>query len=72
MVGCWATMQKPPHLTCVLSYESACSIYQAVRRGSIYSDNFHFHWFHNLVVPHQRGSRDGSLSADELAANRVD
>src|SRR5690606_5817413 len=63
--------QRPPHLTCVVSYESACSMYQAVRRGGIYSNNFQSHWFSN-VVPYQRGARDGSLSAEELAANRVD
>ncbi|CAJ0546534.1 Ff.00g011610.m01.CDS01 [Fusarium sp. VM40] len=72
MVGYWAAMQQPPHLTCVVSYESACSIYQAARRGGIYSNNFQSHWFNNIVVPHQHGSRDGSLSAEQLKANRVD
>ncbi|KAL4912675.1 alpha/beta-hydrolase [Aspergillus aurantiobrunneus] len=38
MVGYWAAMQKPPHLACVMSYESACSMYQAARRGGIYSN----------------------------------
>ncbi|CAG9983862.1 unnamed protein product [Clonostachys byssicola] len=72
MVGYWAAMQRPPHLTCVMSYESACSIYQAARRGGVYSNNFQSHWYHNIVVPNQRGSRDGSLSEEELATNRVD
>ena len=65
-------MQRPPHLTCVMSYESACSMYQAARRGGIYINNFQSHWFNNTVVPRQRGARDGSLSAEELAANRAD
>lgn len=72
MVGYWAAMQQPPHLTCVMSYESACSIYQAARRGGIYSNNFQSHWYNNIVVPYQRGAQDASLSADELKANRVD
>ncbi|KAH7247578.1 Alpha/Beta hydrolase protein [Fusarium redolens] len=72
MVGYWAAMQKPPHLTCVISYESACSIYQATRRGGIYSDNFQSHWYHNIVLPQQSGAQDGSRTAKELEANRVD
>lgn len=72
MVGYWVAMQKPPHLTCVMSYESACSMYQAVRRGGIYSNNFQSHWYYNIVVPSQSGSQDLSLSEEQLAANRVD
>ncbi|KAJ6020293.1 alpha/beta-hydrolase [Penicillium canescens] len=34
MVGYWAAMQKPPHLTCVLSYESQCNMYHAARKGA--------------------------------------
>ncbi|KAM0344852.1 hypothetical protein ACHAPU_007234 [Fusarium lateritium] len=56
MVGYWAAMQKPPHLICVMSYESACSIYQSTRRGGIYSDNFQSHWYNNVVVPQQTGA----------------
>ncbi|KNG83339.1 hypothetical protein ANOM_008394 [Aspergillus nomiae NRRL 13137] len=72
MVGYWAAMQRPPHLSCVMSYESACSMYQAARRGGIYSNNFQSHWYHNIVVPSQGGAQDGTLSEEELAANRVD
>lgn len=72
MVGYWAAMQKPPHLTCVLSYESACNMYQAARRGGIYSQNFQGHWFNNIVAPYQSGGKDGSLNKDQLAANRAD
>ncbi|KAL4894162.1 alpha/beta-hydrolase [Aspergillus ambiguus] len=72
MVGYWAAMQKPPHLACVLSYESACNIYQAVRRGGIYSKNFQSHWYHNIVLPYQGGKQDSSLDEAQLAANRVD
>ncbi|GLA17242.1 hypothetical protein AnigIFM62618_004373 [Aspergillus niger] len=72
MVGYWAAMQKPPHMSCVVSYESACDIYQAVRRGGIYSDNFQSHWYRNLVIPYQGGKKDGHLEEAELAANRVD
>lgn len=72
MVGYWAAMQKPPHLTCVMSYESACSMYQAIRRGGIYSNNFQSHWYNNIVVPSQGGSQDGVLTEKELVANRVD
>ncbi|KAG9500600.1 hypothetical protein J7337_009082 [Fusarium musae] len=71
MVGYWAAMQKPPHLTCIMSYESACSLYQAVRRGGIYSHNFQSHWY-NIVIPQQRGARDGSRTEEELEADRVD
>ncbi|KAF5646513.1 acyl esterase [Fusarium tjaetaba] len=72
MVGYWAAMQKPPHLTCVMSYEAACSIYQAGRRGGIYSHNFQSHWYSNIVIPQQRGARDGTRTKDELEADRVD
>ncbi|KAM0230069.1 hypothetical protein ACHAP5_011458 [Fusarium lateritium] len=72
MVGYWAAMQKPPHLTCVMSYESACNIYQVGRRGGIYSHNFQSHWFNNIVVPQQRGARDGSRTKEELEADRVE
>ncbi|CAI7595501.1 unnamed protein product [Penicillium viridicatum] len=72
MVGYWAAMQRPPHLTCIVSYESACSMYQAARRGGIYSNNFQSHWYNNLVVPFQAGKQDGSLGEGELTANRVD
>ncbi|KAL2827752.1 Alpha/Beta hydrolase protein [Aspergillus cavernicola] len=57
MVGYWAAIQKPPHLACVLSYESQCNMYHAARRGGIYSNNFQSHWYNNIV---------------ELTANRVD
>ncbi|RAK76708.1 CocE/NonD family hydrolase [Aspergillus fijiensis CBS 313.89] len=72
MVGYWASMQRPPHLACVMSYESACSMYQAARRGGIYSNNFQSHWYHNIVVPYQGGRQDGTLTEEQLAANRVD
>ncbi|KPM43189.1 hypothetical protein AK830_g3364 [Neonectria ditissima] len=72
MVGYWAAMQKPPHLTCVLSYESQCNVYQAARRGGIYSPNLQKHWFNNIVVPSQSGYAEGILTKEELAANRVD
>ncbi|KAL3472721.1 alpha/beta-hydrolase [Aspergillus californicus] len=72
MVGYWVAMQKPPHLTCVLSYESNCNIYQSVRRGGIYSNNFQSHWYNNIVLPSQAGKQDGSLSEEELECNRVD
>ncbi|KAF5980770.1 acyl esterase [Fusarium coicis] len=70
--GYWAAMQKPPHLTCVMSFESACSLYQGGRRGGIYSHNFQTHWYNNIVVTQQRGARDGSRTKEELAADRVD
>jgi predicted acyl esterase len=70
MVGYWAAMQKPPHLTCVVSYESQCSLYQATRRGGIYSHNFQSHWYNNIVVPQQ--SKRGLVSEDALRENRVD
>ncbi|CAI7673665.1 unnamed protein product [Penicillium pancosmium] len=72
MVGYWAAMQKPPHLSCVMSYESASSMYQAVRRGGVYSNNFQSHWYNNIVVPSQAGRQDGVFTEEELAANRVD
>ncbi|KAG4262323.1 hypothetical protein FPRO04_12860 [Fusarium proliferatum] len=72
MVGYFTAMQKPPHLTCVMSYESACSLYQAGRRGGIYSHNFQSHWYNNIVIPNQRGARDGTRTKEELAADRVD
>lgn len=72
MVGYWVAMQKPPHLACVMSYESACSAYQAARRGGIYSNNFQSHWYNNIVVPYQGGKTDGSLDDNELIQNRVD
>ncbi|KAF5703326.1 acyl esterase [Fusarium mundagurra] len=72
MVGYWAAMQKPPHLTCVMSYESACSLYQAGRRGGIYSHNFQSHWYNNIVIPQERGARDRSRTKEELEADRVD
>ncbi|KAL4888829.1 alpha/beta-hydrolase [Aspergillus ambiguus] len=72
MVGYWAAMQKPPHLACVMSYESACSMYQAARRGGIYSNNFQSHWYHNIVIPSQGGRNEGVLGEKELVANRVD
>ncbi|KAE8310428.1 alpha/beta-hydrolase [Aspergillus transmontanensis] len=72
MVGYWTAMQRPPHLACVMSYESACSAYQAARRGGIYSNNFQSHWYHNIVLPYQGGRRDGTLTEEQLDANRVD
>ncbi|KAG5791714.1 hypothetical protein H9Q69_009249 [Fusarium xylarioides] len=72
MVGYWAAMRKPPHLTCVMSYESAYSLYQSVRRGGIYSQNFQSHWYKNIVTPQQRGARDGSRTKEELEADLVD
>ncbi|PYH72186.1 alpha/beta-hydrolase [Aspergillus vadensis CBS 113365] len=72
MVGYWAAMQKPPHLSCVVSYESACDMYQASRRGGIYSDNFQSHWYRNLVIPYQGGKKEGHIGEAELSANRVD
>jgi len=71
MVGYWAAMQKPPHLTCVLAYEAACDMYQAVRRGGVYSSNFHEHWYHNIVVPYQRSCKEGDDDKSP-AASRVD
>ncbi|KAF5574469.1 acyl esterase [Fusarium subglutinans] len=65
-------MQKPPQLTCVMSYESACSLYQAGRRGGVYSHNFQSHWYNNIVITQQRGARDGSRTKEELEAHRVD
>ena len=47
-------------------------MYQAARRGGIYSNNFQSHWYHNIVVPYQAGKPDGSLEEEALAANRVD
>ncbi|KAE8321178.1 alpha/beta-hydrolase [Aspergillus sergii] len=72
MVGYWTAMQRPPHLACVMSYESACSVYQAARRGGIYSNNFQSHWYHNIVIPYQGGRGDGTLTEEQLDANRVD
>ncbi|GLA66481.1 hypothetical protein AtubIFM54640_009059 [Aspergillus tubingensis] len=72
MVGYWAAMQKPPHLSCVVSYESACDMYQASRRGGIYSDNFQSHWYRNLVIPYQGGKKEGHIGEAGFAANRVD
>ena len=54
MVGYWAAMQQPPHLTCVVSYESLCNMYQGVRPGGVYSSNFQGHWYHNIVAPQAR------------------
>jgi len=71
MVGYWAAMQQPPHLTCVLSYESASDLHQSARRGGVYSSNFHEHWYNNIVVPSQHGANDG-VEAAEMAANRID
>jgi predicted acyl esterase len=47
-------------------------MYQAARRGGIYSNNFQSHWYYNILVPYQAGKQDGSLGEEELAANRVD
>ncbi|KAJ4328913.1 hypothetical protein N0V84_000702 [Fusarium piperis] len=72
MVGYWAAMQKPAHLTCVVSYEAQCNMYQSIRRGGIYSHNFQSHWYNNIVVPRQAGRDDGTLSEEELMEKRVD
>ncbi|RSL69849.1 hypothetical protein CEP53_002079 [Fusarium sp. AF-6] len=72
MVGYWAAIQKPPHLTCVVSYEAQCNMYQSSRRGGIYSHNFQSHWYDNIVVPQQPGRDDGTLSEEKLVENRVD
>ncbi|PLB45060.1 alpha/beta-hydrolase [Aspergillus steynii IBT 23096] len=71
MVGYWAAMQKPPHLACVISYESQCSMYHAARKGGVYSENFLSHWYNNIVIPYQAGRRDGSRTDEELAAERA-
>nr|RBQ84074.1 hypothetical protein FVER53263_13256 [Fusarium verticillioides] len=55
-----------------MSYESACILYQAVRRVGIYSHNFQSHWYNNIVIPQQPGARDGSRTEEELEADRVD
>jgi predicted acyl esterase len=47
-------------------------MYQAVRRGGIYSHNFQSHWYNNTVIPSQGGSQDGVLTDEQLVANRVD
>jgi predicted acyl esterase len=47
-------------------------MYQATRRGGVYSNNFQSHWYYNVVVPYQGGKQDGSLSEEQLIANRVD
>ncbi|KAL3481184.1 hypothetical protein BJX99DRAFT_243816 [Aspergillus californicus] len=39
MVCDWTAMQKPAHLTCVMSYESQCSMYRAARRGGFWSQD---------------------------------
>ncbi|KAL3483127.1 alpha/beta-hydrolase [Aspergillus germanicus] len=70
MVGYWAAMQRPPHLTCVMSYETQCNMYHAARKGGIYSHNFQSHWFHNGVLPFQAGKLDGWQTDQELVANR--
>lgn len=70
MTGYWAAMQKPPHLSAVVTYESSVDLYQAARKGGILGANFQIHWYNNIVIPQQSGS--GTLSAEELAANRVD
>ncbi|KAI8670559.1 PepX-C domain-containing protein [Fusarium keratoplasticum] len=72
MVGYWAAMQKPPHLTCVVSYEAQCNMYQSSRRAGIYSHNFQSHWYNNIVVPQQAGRDGGILSEEALVKNRVD
>ncbi|KAI8720095.1 PepX-C domain-containing protein [Fusarium sp. LHS14.1] len=72
MVGYWAAMQKPPHLTCVVSYESQCNMYQSVRRGGIYSYNFQSHWYNNLLIPQQAGRDKENISEKDLVDNRVD
>ncbi|KAI5926503.1 Alpha/Beta hydrolase protein [Camillea tinctor] len=72
MVGYWAAMQKPPHLTCVMTYESQCNMYQSLRRGGIYSLNFQSHWFNNIVLPNQSGRAEGVLTEMELAENCFD
>ncbi|KAF5529122.1 acyl esterase, partial [Fusarium napiforme] len=71
-VGYWAAMQRPPHLTCVMSYELACSLYKAGRREGIYTHNFQSHWYNNIVIPQQRGARDGPRTKEELESDRVD
>ena len=70
MTGYWAAMQKPPHLSAVVTYEAAVDLYQAARKGGIIGANFQTHWYNNIVVPSQSGSE--TLSADQLTANRVD
>ncbi|KAL2694828.1 hypothetical protein Neosp_001416 [[Neocosmospora] mangrovei] len=72
MVGYWAAMQKPPHLTCVVSYESQCNMYQATRRGGIYSYNFQSHWYNNLLIPQQAGRNKENPSEKDLTGSRVD
>lgn len=47
-------------------------MYQAARRGGIYSRNFQGHWYNNIVVPYQAGKQDGALNEDQLKANRAD
>ncbi|CAH0020304.1 unnamed protein product [Clonostachys rhizophaga] len=70
MSGYWAAMQRPPHLSAVISYEASVDLYQAARKGGILGANFQIHWYNNIVLPYQCGSK--TLSATELAANRVD
>ncbi|KAJ5777370.1 alpha/beta-hydrolase [Penicillium odoratum] len=47
-------------------------MYQAIRRGGIYSNNFQSHWYNNIVVPSQGGNQDGVLAEEQLVANRVE
>lgn len=72
MIGYIAAMQKPPHLTCVVAYEASHDIYQSTRRGGIGGENFHAHWYKNVVIPYQSGNADKRLDAAQLAANRAD
>jgi predicted acyl esterase len=47
-------------------------MYQAARRGGIYSNNFQSHWYHNIVAPYQGRGQDCSVEEEEIANNRVD
>ena len=62
---------QPPHLTAMIPWEGLLDKYRdAARHGGIVCDGFINFWFPQ-VTKRQHGT-DGSLSAKERAANRVD
>lgn len=77
---------QPPHLAAMIPWEGAADAYRdKARHGGIVSNAFQLAWYARQVLPVQHGNPDGpidpwlgesatgpeTLTADELAANRV-
>ena len=62
--------ERPPHLAAIVPWEGSSDAYREFgRHGGILANNFLKFWWDMQIAPQQYGF--GTITADELAANRV-